>query len=95
LFAYFLEKLRATPDGDGSLLDHSIVLYGSSLSDGSRHNPTNLPLLVAGGVKGGRHLKYPDSPPVTNLFLTLLDRLGIAVDRFGDSTGKLEPLSVV
>jgi hypothetical protein len=95
LFAYFLEKLHATPDGDGSLLDHSIVVYGSSLSDGSRHNPTNLPLLVAGGVKGGRHLKYPDSPPVTNLFLTLLDRLGVPVDQFGDSTGKLDPLSVV
>jgi hypothetical protein len=98
LFAYFLEKLRATPDGDGSLLDHSLILYGSSLSDGSRHNPTNLPLLVAGGTKsqfqGGRHLKYPGSPPVTNLYLTLLDLLGIPVEQFGNSTGKLELLSV-
>jgi len=99
LFAYFLEKLRATPDGDGSLLDHSIILYGSSLSDGSRHNPTNLPLLVAGGSRsqfqGGRHLKYSNSPPIANLFLTMLDLLGVPVEQFGDSTGKLELLSVV
>jgi hypothetical protein len=97
LFAYFLEKLRSTPDGDGSLLDHSIILYGSSLSDGSRHNLTNLPLLVAGGggqFKGGRHLKVPNSPPVTNLFLTLLDLVGVPVEQFGNSTGKLELLSV-
>ena len=94
LFAYFLEKLRSTPDGDGSLLDHSMILYGSSLSDGSRHNPTNLPLLVAGGVKGGRHLKYTNSPPVTNLYLTLLDLLGVPVEQFGNSTGKLELISV-
>jgi hypothetical protein len=98
LFAYFLEKLRSTSDGDGSLLDHSLILYGSSLSDGSRHNPTNLPLLLAGGaggkLKGGRHLKVPNGPPVTNLFLTLLDLVGVPVEQFGNSTGKLELLSV-
>ena len=98
LFAYFVEKLRSTPDGDGSLLDHSIILYGSSLSDGSQHSPSNVPIALVGGgagqLKGGRHLRYPKGPPVTNLFLTLLDMAGVPVENFGDSTGKLELLSV-
>jgi hypothetical protein len=97
-FTYFLEKMRSTPDGDGSLLDHSVILYGSPLSDGMAHNPRNLPLLLAGGaagrLKGGRYLRYREEPPVTNLFLTLLDQVGVPVERFADSTGKLDLLSV-
>ncbi len=98
MFAYFLEKMRSTPDGDGSLLDHSIVVYGSSLSDGNLHVHYDLPILLAGGgagqIKGGRHLRYPEDTPTTNLFLTLLDKLEIPVENFGDSTGRLELLSV-
>ncbi len=97
MFAYFLEKLRTTPDGEGSLLDHSIIYYGSSMSNGSGHNPRNVPIALLGGagrIKGGRHLRYPGGPPVTNLFLTLLDAIGAPVEKFGDSTGELELLSV-
>ena len=99
LFAHFLERLRTTPDGDGSLLDHSMIVYGSGLSDGNRHSHENLPILVAGGggsiLKTGRHLSYPAGTPVTNLFLTLLDRLGVRPEKIGDSTGKLDHLSGV
>ena len=97
-FAYFLEKLASTPDGDGSLLDHIIVMYGCGMSDGNRHVHENLPILLAGGgagqLKGGRHLRYP-KVPVANLHLTLLDKLGIQADRLGDSTStdSLEGLS--
>ena len=98
MFGYFLDRLRSTPDGDGSLLDHSMVLYGSGISDGNFHTNENLPLLLAGGaggkLKGGRHLKYPVGTPMTNLFLTMLDKVGVNVDKMGDSTGKLELLSV-
>ena len=98
LLAYFLEKLRSTPDGDGSLLDHSVILYGSGLGDGNLHLSNNLPILLAGGgagrMKGGRHIKYPLDTPLTNLHLTMLDIAGVAVDKLGDSTGKLELLSV-
>lgn len=98
MFGYFLDKMSSTADGDGSLLDHSIILYCSSLSDGMAHNPRNLPLLVAGGgggqIKGGRHLRYANEPPVTNLFLTLLEKTGVHVDTFADSTGALELLSI-
>ena len=99
MFAYFLEKLRSTPDGEGTLLDHSMILYGSCISDGNIHLHSNLPLLLVGGaagqIKGGRHLRYPKDTPMTNLFLTMLDKLGIPVERFGDSTGKLDLLSDV
>ncbi len=98
LFAYFLDKMRSTPDGDGSLLDHSMIVFGSGISDGNEHMVQNLPILLAGGggglIKGGRHLRYPKDTPMTNLFLTLLDGLGMPVEKFGDSTGKLELLSV-
>jgi hypothetical protein len=98
LFAYFLEKLRSTPDGDGSLLDHTILLYGSGLSNGNIHQHDNLPILLAGGgrgdIKGGRHIKYSDGTPMTNLHLTLLDQLGIPLEKLGDSTGQLDLLSV-
>ena len=99
MFAYFLEKLRSTPDGDGSLLDHSMIVYGSSLSDGNMHTHEDLPVLLAGGgasqIRGGRHLRYPRETPMTNLFLTMLDRMGVPVEKVGDSTGKVEHLSEV
>ena len=99
MFASFLQKLRSTADGDGSLLDHSMIVYGSAISDGNLHLHDNLPVLVAGGgsgqLKGGRHLRYPNETPVTNLYLTLLDKLGMPVERFGDSTGRLNLLSIV
>ena len=98
MFAYFLEKLRSTPDGDGSLLDHSMIVYGSGISDGNKHLHQDLPVLLVGGaagrVKGGHHVRYPKDTPMTNLFLAMLDKLGIAVENFGDSTGKLDLLPV-
>ena len=97
LFAHFIEKLGATPDGDGSLLDHSMILYGSAISDGDRHTHDDLPVLLlgraAGGLKPGRHLVYPRDTPLTNLYLTLLDRMGVRPESIGDSTGKLEHLA--
>jgi hypothetical protein len=98
VFAYLLGKLESTPDGNGSLLDHSLIVYGSGISDGNRHDYRNLPILLAGGgagrIKGGRHVRYPEGTPMTNLYLTLLDKLGIAVERFGDSTGQLNLLPI-
>jgi len=92
--AYFFDKLKQTPDGDGSLLDHSLIVYGSTLSDGNEHNHDPLPVLLIGGasgqLKGGRHLRYPPHTPMSNLLLTVLDKFGIQQDKFGDSTGKLE-----
>jgi hypothetical protein len=97
LYAAFLEKLRSTKDGDGTLLDHVVMLYGSGLSNPDDHNHHDLPILLAGGgggqIKGGRHLNYPLDTPLANLHLTLLARMGVAVDRFGDSTGALPLLS--
>ena len=98
-FAYFLEKLRSTPDGDGSLLDHSMILYGGGLSDGNMHSHENLPILLIGGgadrIKGGRHIRCPKDTPLPNLYVTMLDMLGVPVERVGSSTGKLELHSVV
>jgi hypothetical protein len=95
MLAYYLDRLRSTADGDGSLLDHALVLYGGALSDGNLHLYTDLPLLlVAGGVagiKGGRHIRYPSGTPMGNLLLTMLDKANVTrVERFGDSTGRLE-----
>jgi len=91
---YFLEKLRATPDGDGTLLDHSVVLYGSSMSNGNQHDHDPLPIVVAGGasgqLKGGRHIVQPAHTPMSNLMLALLDKLGAQQEAFGDSTARLE-----
>jgi hypothetical protein len=87
-FAYFLGKLKSTPDGDGSLLDHSLVVYGSGLSDGNRHEHDNLPILLA-GKSGGRHITYPAETPMNNLHLALLDRVGVRIDSLGDSSGEL------
>jgi hypothetical protein len=96
IFAEFLEKLRATPDGDGTLLDQVMLLYGSGLSNPDDHNHHDLPILLAGGgaglLRGGRHIKYPLDTPLANLHLTLLDKMGVPLDRLGDSTGKIELL---
>jgi hypothetical protein len=93
LFAQYLEKLRATPDGDGSLLDHMTILYGSGISNSTRHAGDNLPLLVLGGgsgrLSGGRHLRYDDEPSMANLLMSLMDKMDVPVDRVGGSTGKL------
>jgi hypothetical protein len=92
--AYFLEKLKTMPDGDGTLLDHSMVLYGSSLSDGNQHNFSPLPIILAGGasgkLKGGRHLQFAKDTHMSNLLLAMLKTLGAQLDSFGDSTGVLE-----
>jgi len=92
-FAYFVDKLKATPDGDGTLLDHAVVLYGSSLSDGNQHNFSPLPIVLAGSasgqLKGGRHLRFPKDTHMSNLLLAVLDKLGTRLESFGDSTGML------
>jgi hypothetical protein len=92
-FAYFVDRLKAVPDGDGTLLDHSLVLYGSSLSDGNQHYFSPLPIVLAGGasgqVKGGRHLHFPKDTHMANLLLAVINKLGVATQTFGDSTGML------
>jgi hypothetical protein len=94
LFSKYLAKLRATPDGEGSLLDHMTILYGSGISNSQRHSGDNLPLLVVGGgsgrLKGGRHLTYSDKPPMANLLVTLMDKLDVPVERIGGSTSRLQ-----
>jgi len=96
LFARLLEKMRDTRDGEGSLLDHTLFLYGAGMGDGDRHTPLDLPVLLAGGacgeLKGGRHVKYPENTPFMNLCLTLLAKVGVTVERLGDSTGPLSNL---
>jgi hypothetical protein len=96
LFAYYLEKLKSTPEGDGSLLDHALILYGSGMGDPNVHNHVNLPVLVAGGgarrLKGARHIKYAEPTPLANLHLTLLERVGVRLDAFADSKGKVDEL---
>jgi hypothetical protein len=102
LFAEFLGKLKATKEGDGTLLDHSLYLYGSGMGNPNVHDHVNLPILVAGGgagrMQGGRHIKYAEPTPLANLHLTLLDKVGVRLDRFADSKGKvkelLDPLSL-
>lgn len=99
VFTYFLHKMKATPDGDGNLLDHSMIVYGSSLSDANAHTHHDLPTALLGGgvgqVKGGRHIRYPKDTPLNNLFLNMLDRAGVPVENLGDSTGKLAYLTDV
>src|SRR5215510_9726861 len=96
LFSDFLQRMKATPDGDGSLLDHSVYMYGSGMGNSSLHDHDNLPILIAGGngtgLKGGRHIRYEKGTPLANLHLTLLDRVGVHLDSFVDSTGKIEDL---
>jgi hypothetical protein len=93
LFSQYLAKLRATPDGDGSLLDHTTILYGSGISNSTRHSGDNLPLLVVGGgagrLKGGRHITYSDKPTMANLLVTLMDKMDVPVEHLGGSTGRL------
>jgi len=91
--AYFLGKLKAAPDGDGTLLEHCQIVYGSGLSDGNRHQHNNLPILVA-GKSGGRHITYPAETPMNNLHLELLDRMGVHVDALGDSSAELNLLAL-
>jgi hypothetical protein len=97
--AYFLGKLQATADGDGTLLDHLTLLYGCGISDSNQHTHDNLPILVIGGgagsIAGGRHLRVKKDTPLTNLQLTLLDKVGVPLEQLGDSTGRLELLSGV
>jgi hypothetical protein len=96
LFAKFLEKLKATQDGDASLLDQTVYLYGSGMGNPSLHDHENLPIVVAGGtaagLRGGRHIRYKDGSPLANLHLTLLDRVGVNLESFGDSNGKIKDL---
>jgi hypothetical protein len=94
MLAYFIEKLQSTPDGDGTLLDHSVVVYGSSMSNGNQHDHDPLPVVVVGGLlgqlKGNRHIVTPAHTPMSNLLLTLLDKFGVQQASFGDSTAKLD-----
>ena len=93
LFAEYVEKLQATPDGDGSLLDHVAIIYGAGMSEGNGHVPENLPILVVGGangrIAGGRHVKFAKGTPLANFHLSLLDRFGVRIDQHGNSTGPL------
>ncbi len=97
LFAYFLERLQATPEGDGTLLDHALYLYGSGMGNPNVHDHRNLPILVAGGaagqVRGGRHLKFDQPTPLANLHVTLLNKVGVPIERFGDSNGSIDALT--
>ena len=93
LFAGFVQKLKATADGDGTLLDHSAILYGSALSDGNAHSNSDLPLVVAGhvgGLRGGRHVAAELGTPVANLFVHMMNCVGIETESFADSTGQLD-----
>ena len=94
LLAYYLEKLRSTRDGDGSLLDHMMILYGAGMSDSDKHDPSNLPILLLGAgsgqLKGGRHLKYSHDTPMANLLVTVMDKLAVPMETIGNSTGKAE-----
>ena len=91
LFADFIERLRTTPDGDGSLLDHSMIVYGAGMGDSNTHASQNLPILLAGGGAGtgGHHIRYPEDTPLANLHLSLLDKMGVPVEALGHSTGRL------
>ena len=96
-FAHFIAKLKATPDGDGTLLDHCMIVYGSGISDGNRHSHNDLPVLLVGGangtIKSGRHVIYPAETPMNNLFMAMLDRAGVETEEFGDANGELNHLT--
>ena len=92
-----MERLKSIPEGEGTLLDHSMVVYGGAIGDGNRHTHYDLPVLMAGkgngAIKPGRHVVYPKMTPMTNLFLSMLDVMGTPTDRLGDSTGRLKGLA--
>ncbi len=92
-FAHLVEKLSTTADGDGTLLDQSVLVYGAGISDSNTHFHDNLPIALVGGkqagLTGGRHIRYPDQTPVTNLWMTLIDKMGVPSERIGDSTGQI------
>ena len=96
-FAYFLEKLKAIREGDGTLLDNSMIVYGSAIADGNAHNHDNLPVLLAGGgggtIRPGRHVRYAKETPMANLYVSMLERMGAPTERFGDSAGLLKELA--
>jgi len=96
-FAYFINKLKSTPDGDGTLLDRMMVVYGSGLSDGNQHTHNELPVVLAGAGNGalrpGRHMRYPKETPMNNLYVAMLDHMGVPPEKIGDSTGELEHLT--
>ena len=96
LFADFLERMQATPEADGTLLDHSLYMYGSGMGDPDAHDHTNLPILVAGGaagnMNGGRHIRFKEPEPLSNLHLTLLNKVGVPLNSFADSTGEVDQL---
>ena len=98
-FAYVVDKLRAIPEGDGTLLDRTLLCYGAGISDSNAHLHDDLPIVLVGGseagIRGGRHIRYPAETPVTNLWLTMLDKMGVHPETIGDSTGKIEHLSGV
>ncbi|MXY18031.1 MAG: DUF1552 domain-containing protein [Acidobacteria bacterium] len=91
--AYYLDRLRSTPDGDGTLLDHVLLYYGAGMCEGD-HQPWNLPMVLVGGgagrFKGGRHVRYPSEPPLANLHLAVLEKFGMRLDKIHDSTGRLD-----
>jgi hypothetical protein len=99
IFGRFLEKMRATMDGDGTLLDQSMVIYGAGMGNSNAHDPLDLPMVVAGGgggaLKGNRHVRLPEGTPLANMHLTLLEKMGMPAERLGDSTGELPILSGV
>ncbi len=94
LFAYFLKRLQSTTEGDGTLLDHTLILYGAGLSDSQLHSHVDVPLAIVGGgsgqLKGGRHLAVAGNPPMSNLLVSMLDKVGVHPDQLGDSTGRLD-----
>jgi len=96
LFAEFLKKMKATAEGNGNLLDHSLFLYGSGMGDSDTHDHSNLPILVAGGaagnMRGGRHIRFDKPTPLSNLHLTLLNRVGVPLETFADSNGRVDGL---
>jgi hypothetical protein len=93
MFAYYLDRLRATPDGDGTLLDHMTMMYGAGIADSNSHDPYDIPIVLAGKgagfLKGGRHIRFKDVP-LANLHLTLMDQFGVTMEKFGDSTGRVD-----
>ena len=99
IFSRFLERLRSTPDGDGSLLDHSAIIYGAGMGNSNAHDPLDLPIVLAGGgggtIKGGRHVQVPQGTPLANLHLTVLEKMGVSAESLGDSTGNLPVLADV